>query len=254
MKKHLNINNFLKSNSPTILTVIGSIGVGITAIMAAKDTVKAVKRLEKEHWYYENGKNYYVKNIPMKTRMKVAGPCYIPTIISGVSTILCICGANHLNKNVQKSLTSAYILMDQSFKEYRNTVKETYGEDSDMNIVQNIVDKKAEETHPSEEDEVFFDFYSLQFFHSDLASVHEAEKIANEVLQTQGYISLRDVHSLMGENVTNTDDVLGWSKMAGKLYDYDSIQIDVQECFKEDGTKYYILDFVDGPTADYMSL
>lgn len=255
MKKQFNINKFLKNNSPTLLTVIGSIGVGITAIMAAKDTVKAVKRLEKEHWYYENGKNYYVKNIPMKTRIKVAGPCYIPTIITAASTIFCICGANRLNKNVQKSLTSAYILLDQSYKEYRNSVKEVYGEDGELSIAQNIANKKAEETHPTEQDDdAFFDFYSLQFFNSDLSTVRAAEKTANEILHTQGYISLRDVYSLMGESSTKADDLSGWSIGAGRAYDYDSIKIDIQESFKNDGSKYYILDFVNGPTEDYLYL
>ena len=253
MKKQFNINNFVKNNSSTILTVIGSIGVGITAIMAAKDTVKAVKRLEKEHWYYENGEHYYVKNIPMKTKLKVATPCYIPTMITGVSTILCVCGANKLNKNAQKSLASAYILLDKSFKEYRDSVKEVYALEGDRRVVENIISKKAEETHPTDEEDVFFDFYSLNFFNSDLATVREAEKLANEVLQTQGYISLSDVYSLMGETNNQANDLLGWSMWAGRIYDYDSIKIDVQEMVKEDGSKYYIIDFPDGPTDDYMN-
>lgn len=253
MKRSLKINNFLKHNSPTILTIVGAIGVGITAIFAAKDTVKAVKKLEKEHWYYENGKNYYLKDIPVKTRIKVAGPCYIPTIISGIATVSCICGANYLNKNVQKSLTSAYILLNQTYNEYRNTIKERYGEDDESNLVKAVADKTVEKLYPKEEDDdVFFDFYSLQFFHSDLATVREAEKLANDILERQGYISLRDVHTLLGESNTQFDDILGWSKWAGKIYDYDSIKIDIQEAVKEDGRKYYILDYVDGPTDDYM--
>ena len=255
MKRHFNINNFLKDNSSTILTVVGSIGVGITAIMAAKDTVKAVKRLEKEHWYYENGKNYYIKNIPLKKRIKVAGPCYIPTILTGVSTILCICGVNKLNRNVQKSLTSAYIMLDQSFKDYRKSVNEVYGDDGESNIVKNMVEKKAEELYPTEQDEdVFLDFHSLQFFNSDLSTISEAEQTANEILQTRGYISLKDIHALMGENTVGTEESLGWSIGAGRMYGYDKIKIDIDEMTREDGGKYYIIDFVDGPTDDYMSL
>lgn len=255
MKNSLKFNKFLKDNSPTILTVVGAIGVGITAIFAAKDTVKAVKKLEKEHWYYENGKNYYLRKIPVKTRIKVAGPCYIPTIISGLATISCICGANHLNKNIQKSLTSAYILLDQSYKEYRNTIREAYGNDAESKLVKTLADKKVEGYYPKEEDDdVFFDFLSLQFFHSDLATVREAEKLANDILQRQGYISLRDVHTLMGEDATQIDGDLGWSIEAGKLYDYDSIEFNVQEAVKEDGRKYYILDYTDGPSYDYLKV
>lgn len=40
-------NTFLKRHSSTILTVMGAIGVGTTAVIAVKDTPKALKILDK---------------------------------------------------------------------------------------------------------------------------------------------------------------------------------------------------------------
>lgn len=246
MKKHLKFNDFFKHNSPTILTVVGCVGVGVTAVMAARDTVKAVKRIN-----YERG--YQLKEFNTKEKIKIAAPCYIPTVLSGLSTMLCICGANKLNKNMQKSLTSAYILLDQSYKEYKNSVKDVFGEEGETHVIENIVDKRIEKMDINEGD-IFFDFFSLQFFNSSLPRMYEAERAANEILQSHGYISLKTVYSLIGEDIIGTDDLLGWSLGAGKAYGYDRITLNTQEMTREDGSKYYVLDFGDAPTEDYLHL
>lgn len=247
MNKRLKVNNFIKNNSPTILTVIGSIGVSITAVMSARDTVKAIKRINKRET--ENSCSYGTKE-----KIKIAAPCYIPTALSAVSTILCICGANKLNKNMQKSLTSAYILLDQSYREYKKSVKEVYGKEGEEKVIECTANRKAEESTLTElnKDDVFFDNFSLQFFTSSLSAVREAEKQANEILHNQGYISLRMVYSLLGEDLLGTDNLLGWSLGAGRVYDYENIELEVTCIPREDGKVRYILDFVNSPTEDYL--
>ena len=96
---------FFKRNSSTILTVVGAIGVAATAVMSARDTVKAVKRIE-EH----EAKGEKLSN---KEKFKIAAPAYIPTVATGLSTIACIFGANVLNKKAQASLASSYALLDR---------------------------------------------------------------------------------------------------------------------------------------------
>ena len=54
----------------------------------AKDTIKAMRRFEEE------------KPLTMKKKIKLAAPCYIPTIITGITTVLCICCSNKINKNM----------------------------------------------------------------------------------------------------------------------------------------------------------
>lgn len=244
MKPNLKINNFLKNNSSTILTAIGSIGVGVTAVISARDTIKAMKRIDEQ------------KPIDTKEKIKIAAPCYIPTAICGLSTILCICGANKLNKNVQKSLTSAYVLLDQSYKEYKKSVEEVYGEDGHTNVVKNIADRKAEESNivKTEDTDIFFDYFGLQFFESNVSKIREAEKSANEILNTKGYVSLSTVYSLLGIDVVGTDSLLGWSYGAGKAYGYDHVEIEITPMEREDGKIQYILDFVSHPTEDYLHL
>ena len=249
MKTNLKINNFLKNNSSTILTIVGSVGVGITAVMAARDTIRAMRRIERR-------RICDFRELSTGEKIKLVAPCYIPTIVSGVSTVLCICGANKLNKNVQKSLTSAYVLLDQSYKEYKKSVQNVFGEEGHTHVIEDIADRKADEITVVEEKDtnVFFDYYSLEFFNSTISKIREAEKTANEMLKKYGQVSLRTFYSFIGEEVTQDDDLLGWSINAGKVYDYDKIQIDLSEVVRKDGTKYYVFDFVDAPTEDYLSM
>lgn len=246
---NININSFLKKNSSTILTIIGSVGVGITAIVSARDTVRAIKRIN-----YERG--FHTRELNKKEKIKIAAPCYIPTVITGLSTILCVCGANKLNKNTQQSLATAYMLLDNSYKEYRKSVEETYGEEGELAVAKNLANKKIEELGPMNEDEdnAFFDLNSLQFFSSSLSKIREAEKAANEIMRTHGCVSLGTLYYMMGKDSTEYDELEGWSVGAGKLYGYDRVELDIQETTSKDGGKYYVVDFMDAPTDDYMQV
>ena len=75
-----------------------------------------------------------------------AWKCYIPTAAFGLSTIACIMGANALNSRKQAALTSAYALINQSYKEYKDKLKELYGEEAHNAIVDSIVSEKCIET------------------------------------------------------------------------------------------------------------
>ena len=104
---------FLKRNSSTILTVVGATGVIATSVMAVKATPKALAMIEK-------AKEEKGEDLTKLETIKVAGPAYIPAAIAGISTIACIFGANILNKRQQAALMSAYALIDNSYKEYKN--------------------------------------------------------------------------------------------------------------------------------------
>ena len=242
------MKNFIKKNSATILTVTGAVGVGATAVVSARDTVKAMKRIEADELLY----GFQTK----KEKIKIAVPCYIPTIITGLSTILCIFGANKLNKRTQESIAAAYTLLNQTYSEYRNSVKDIYGVEGNRKIVQNVADKRIERDGAPDntEGDLFFDFFSVQFFNSSLEKIREAEAAAKEMLRMHGYLSLATWYSFLGLNVNASDEMLGWSLGAGKLYGYDDFRLDIDEVVREDGLKYYVIDFVDIPTDEYLNL
>lgn len=130
-------NTFLKRHSSTILTVMGAIGVGATAVIAVKDTPKALRILDETE--QEKG-----EELTVKEKIITAGPVYIPAIAVGVSTIACIFGANALNKRNQAALMSAYALLDQSYKDYKRKVGDIYGEDADKKIIEEVAKEELE--------------------------------------------------------------------------------------------------------------
>ena len=155
----------LRDNSSTILTCVGAIGVVATAVMAVKATPKAIKLLEEAR--EEKG-----EELTKLEKIDVAGPVYIPTILIGASTVACIFGANILNKRAQATLMSAYALLDNSYKEYVKKAEELYGEEADAQIKEELARENYEEgiVVPREE-ELFFDFKTLQYFHASMDEV-----------------------------------------------------------------------------------
>lgn len=75
----------------TILTLASAVGVIATSITAVKVTPKAIKLLKEE----EEQRGEPLTNVD---KILTVGSLYIPPIILGVSTIMCILGANALNK------------------------------------------------------------------------------------------------------------------------------------------------------------
>lgn len=130
-------NTFLKRHSSTILTMIGAIGVVATAVIAVKDTPKALRILDEAE--QEKG-----EELTVKEKIVTAGPVYIPAIAVGISTIACIFGANTLNKRNQAALMSAYALLDQSYKDYKRKVSDIYGEDADKKIIEEVAKEELE--------------------------------------------------------------------------------------------------------------
>ena len=96
----------LYRSSPTILTVVASVGVVTTTIMAVRATPKAIKILKEAE--LEKGEDLSKLEI-----IRAAGPIYIPSVLLGVSTIACIFGANALNQKKYFRTTMAAVLNAQ---------------------------------------------------------------------------------------------------------------------------------------------
>lgn len=118
----MNARLFIKRNSATILSFVAVAGVVATAITSANATPKAVRALDTAK--LNKGEEELTKIEKVKTVL----PVYLPTIITGAATVVCILGSNVLNQRTQASLSSAYAIVDQSYRDYRNKVKELYGE------------------------------------------------------------------------------------------------------------------------------
>lgn len=238
---------FLKKNASTILTYVGSAGVIATSVMAAKSTPKALALLE-------NAKNEKEEDLTKLEKVKIAGPAYIPAIIMGASTIVCIFGANALNKRQQAALMSAYVLLDNSYKDYKKKIAELYGEDTVDEIKEEIVKDEYEENPYQVEagKQLFYDDFSQRYFESTTENVLRAEHELNKMLATNYEVCLNEFYELLGIDRVDYGDYLGWS--TGELvetYQYSWIDFHHQKVIMDDGLECTIISVDMEPTFGF---
>lgn len=205
----------LYRSSPTILTVVASVGVIVTTITAVRATPKAIKLLKEAE--AEKGENLTKMEI-----IRVAGPSYIPSALLGISTIVCIFGANALNQKKQASLMSAYAMLNESYKQYRKSAKIVYGEDADDKIHAEMAKDAMVHTYDwgyqvynmdmdSESERLlFYDLASKKYFRTTMAAVLNAQYHVNRNLAIRGDCSLNEYLSFLGVEGIDGGDDLGW--------------------------------------------
>lgn len=246
-----------KRSASTILTVIGGVGVVVTALMATNAKPKATKLLDKAR--EEKG-----EELTTFEKIKTAGPVYIPTIITGAGTIACIFGANILNKRQQASLMSAYALVDNSFTEYKNKLKELYGEEAHEEIINAIAVEKAREVSINAstlcantcltDDEacgepvLFYDEWSGRYFESTIEQVITAEYHLNRNFVLRGYAVLNELYEFLGLDVTDYGSTVGWA-VEDELY---WIDFNHNKVVLDDGLECFILETPWGPSTDFL--
>lgn len=237
---------FLKKNSPTILSIIGSVGVVATTVLAVKATPQALLLLEEA----ENEKG---EELTAVETVKAAWKPYIPAAISGLSTIACILGANCLNARSQASLMSAYALLDNSYREYRDKTRELYTDEA-VDIEHEMIKSQYDNSiilHNG--NELFFDFQSRRYFESSLDTVKRAEFMLNQKLTTHGHVWLNDFYDFLGIPRTEYGYYMGWSTFkSDKMYAYDDIllELEYEKTIMDDGLECNIITIKYPPTLE----
>lgn len=253
----MNARLFLKRNASTILTCIGGIGVVGTAILAVNATPKALRVLEE-------AKEEKGEELTVMEKVVVAGPKFVPAIVVGAATVTCIFGANVLNKRKQAALISAYALIDKSYSEYKDKLKELYGEETHQNIVDSIAIEKAKDTHinaatlgtmcdTSLEDDysepvLFYDEYSNRYFEASIEQVILAEYHVNRNLVLRGYTPLNELYDFLGLEPTEYGSTVGWS-VEDELY---WIDFNHRKVLLDDTLECYIIETPWGPSVEAL--
>lgn len=216
----------IQKHMPAILTYAGVCGVVGTAVMAVKATPKALKIIEhekicrsKEH-YDEGIKEWIGDDLTPKDIFALTWRCYIPSIMFGLSTIACIISIHALDKRNQASLTSAYAMLNEAYKQYRDAAKVVYGEDADAKIQAEIAKDTfisadgigiySSDLDPSEKI-LCYDSFSKRYFESTMAAVLNAEYHINRNLQLRGYSSINEFYEFLGIDGIEYGDEIAWS-------------------------------------------
>lgn len=248
---------FCKKNGSTILTCMGGIGVVATTFTAVKATPKALKKLDEAK--VEKGEE--LTNVE---KIKIAGPAYIPSILIGTGTIACIFGANIVSTRKQAALVSAYTLLDSSFKEYKQKLKELYGEETHNNVIDAIAVEKVDrdwgvsgsyfgQTCDLTNEEacgdrvLFYEENSGRYFESTIEQVLSAQYHLNRNYALRGYCYLNEYFEFLGLETTDYGSVMGWAPTDDGEYWIEFAQ---RKAVLDDGLECIIIETPFEPTYE----
>lgn len=252
--------SFLSKNASTILTIVGGVGVVGTAVLAAKATPKALALVEEAE--VEKG-----EKLTTWETVKAAGPAYIPAVAAGAGTLMCVVGANVLNKRHQAAVVSAYALINESYNQYKGKLKELYGEEAHNNIIDALAVEKAEEVRVynqsiatlcdlSVEDgtsdtRLFYDEFGNRCFESTIERVMNAEYHLNRNFVLRGYVTLNEFYEFLGLEQTEYGSTVGWSITDDEMY---WIDFNHRKSLLDDDTlEVYIIETPFGPTVEALT-
>lgn len=247
---------FFKRNSSTILTCAGAVGVVATSVAVAKATPRAIELLEAAEKEKED-------DLSKLEIVKTATPVYLTSILLGVSTIACIFGANALNKRQQAALMSAYALVQNSYKQYQEKVKELYGEETHQAVVDSIAVEKAKDQgvyadcmltscdlsvdNNTSKPVMFYDHFSDRYFEATIEQVLTAEYHFNRNFVLRGYTVLNELYDFIGIEPTKPGSVLGWC-VEDEFY---WIDFNHRKTVTDEGEEIYILEMPYEPSTSW---
>lgn len=258
----MDISRTLKQATPVVLSVFAVLGVGATVYMAVKETPEAEEKIK------EAQAN---KHDELSTADKVIlyAKGYKKTIGLGVATSACIITSQILNKKNQAALAAAVPLLERSYNEYKDKVKDIFGVEGHQKVVDAMAkdDIKKKVPHRSSSDKyilqsdllfsedlaesevirTFYDVHSKRYFESTLADVYAALIYLNQSFTTGQPVSLNYWYDLLGiPQIKGGDDVHWYMNGEDSVF---FIDIDMHEATIDD-MNVIIIDFVYPPEWD----
>lgn len=217
------LSKTIGENSPAILTGIGVAGTVSTAVLTARATVDAVHILHERHVEETQEPDLSVKEslgaYSAREKIEIAWKCYVPAVATGVVTVACVLGANHVNSKRTTALVTAYSLTENAFKEYKEKVVEQIGVNKETKVRDAVAQDKLDR-NPSAGREIIiaeggdvlcYETYTGRYFKSDMETLRKAQNDINQQIISEMYASLNDFFNAIGLPNTSIGDTLGWT-------------------------------------------
>ena len=234
--------------APEALTVVGSIGLVATTVVAMKATTRAEfildtarDRMDKVEQALDEHPDEYSKTDAIKDRSIIYGQAavsfvknYAPAVGLGVISIAAILAGMGLLKRRNAVLVAAYKGLEQSYRIYREHVTAEVGEEKEYEIrhkaateTRKLEEKQDKETekrsrleqklypHPNYSQYArFFDESSSQSWSNNaeynLVFLRQIQNWANDRLHSRGHVFLNEVYEALGLPHSGQGALVGW--------------------------------------------
>ena len=242
-------------HSPEIL-----LGSGLTAMVAgaviavektmtvepivtvAEEKLRQIREAEQapDISYSKQDKGHDLVQVYVSTGAQLAKHYWTSVALECVG-VACILSSYGIMRSRNAALTAAYTALERGFNEYRQRVRDTYGEEEDRYFRTGLRTKEIEikerdesgnETTKTVEAKVFdpdhagvstfarwFDETNDNYVNSsthNLSFLTSIQKLANRSLQRNGYIFLNDVYDMLGIPRCQQGQAVGWLRDTDK--------------------------------------
>lgn len=202
-------------NSPVVLTSVAVAGTLTTALLTGKASWRAAEIITAEESSGGTASDFRER---FKERLPQVWKLYIPPVLVGTGTIVCIVAANTVSSRRNAALLSVYTISERALTEYKSKVVEQVGETKAIKIRDAIAQDqvtanppKAGEILLTGEGEVLFrESLTGRYFKSDIEVVRRVINDLNSRLLNEGYVSLNDLFDQLNLSVTGFGEELGW--------------------------------------------
>ena len=249
-----NMQHTLGKYSPQILTGIGVAGMITTVVLAVKATPKALELIEDKKEELDAGKLTVVDTV------KTAWKPYVPAVVAGVLSTVCIIGGNAVGTRRTAALAAAYKISETALHEYKDAVVETIGEEKAKEVKEKVAQNKLDK-NPVVEKQIIvtnkgtflcYDSLSGRYFQSDMETIRKAQNDINDYLFSEDYASLNMFYDFLGLEHTRLGAELGWKIDSGTLQiEFDSTLASDKSQGIAPGTPCLVLDYNVAPKYEF---
>lgn len=241
--------------SPQILMGIGIAGSITATVLAVKATPKALQLIEAKK--EEEG----VEKLTVVDTVKSTWKCYIPTAVTMTASTACLISSCSVSTRRMAALATAYKVSEtalieykEALREYRDSVIETVGEESEKKIKENFVNKQSESDQVTNKTVIVSNADSYKClevqtgreFVTTYLELKTAEVNLKERILNDGYASLNEMYDELDIERTDTGYDVGWNRY-GTGFPRLSIDADVNP---RTGELRYILEYT-RPIREY---
>lgn len=233
-----------QKHSPAVLFVIGLVGVGTTAVLACRATLKMSEVLEEGEEHLKKVEvtvtedDEEVKKASFSVKLQTAieiAKLYAPAVILGFASVSALTGSHVILRKRNAGLAAAYAVVDRTLKGYRGRVIADQGKEKDFEYYFGLAEREIVEEGPNgpevrtikgiDAKDVknkagvsyarIFDEYNPNWSNvpnQNQYFVQSVQNHANDLLRVKGKVYLNDVYDMLGIDREEFGQVVGWVK------------------------------------------
>ena len=202
---------FFSKNGDVVLTVLGCVGVPLTAYFASKDTLKCKKKLEAAG-----------EDIAPKEKAKIIAKTYIPTACATIVTEAAIVSASVLGRHRASKYASAALLAETALRDWKDSAKEEMTPEQYSKVEKKVAEKQTISACRPVIFDPAMEFLAVEpmtgkEFRTTKAAIENAFININHMMLNQDTATLNDMLYEFGIDQVPVGDCKVWNIMRGKL-------------------------------------